>query len=85
MTRRSAVCGGSTVRTGGGASPFGILPKYLSRTGMISAAFTSPTMAVTIQEEASLVRSPSPWMANAKCVGYMIDMKKKLRISHQSP
>ena len=40
-----------------------------------------PTIAVTMHEAASLVFSPSPRMAKAKWVGYMIDMKKKLNTS----
>ena len=48
MTVRSAVCFGSTVRSGSGAGAFGRRPKYFSMIGITSAAFTSPTSAMTM-------------------------------------
>ena len=43
-----------------------------------SGAKAPPRIAITMNDEASLVRGPSPRMPKAKLVGYMIDMKKKL-------
>ena len=36
-------------------------------------------IAMTMKEEANLDFSPNPWMPNAKIVGNITDMKKKLK------
>ena len=48
MTMTSAICVGSIVRIGSGFGRAAMRPKYFSITGMISCAFTPPTMAVTM-------------------------------------
>ena len=56
--------------------------EYLSATRpMKYGRIAPPTTAVTIHDAASLVFSPSPRMPSAKCVGYMMDIKKKLKNS----
>ncbi len=55
------------------------IPKLSAINPIMAGNKAPPTMDITINEEAFLVCTPKSLMPNAKIVGNIIDIKKKMR------